>query len=93
MVPEGVGQVEVRVRAPGGRVEWVARLGHVALDPADDVMAVGEAGELFGGVVGAGGGLGEGGGEVGEGEEKEAGEGGEVHGFLKEACSRLWIVG
>jgi len=79
------------VFAPGGRVERVAGLGDPALDPADDVVAVGELGEGFGGVVGTGGVLGEGWGEVREGEEEE-GEGGEVHGFLKEASWRLRFV-
>lgn len=92
VVPEDVGEVEVGVFAPGGRVERVAGLGDLALDQADDVVAVGELGEGFGGVVGAGGILGEGWGEVREGEEEE-GEGGEVHGFLKEASWRLWFVG
>lgn len=91
MVPEDVGEVEVGVFAPGGRVERVAGFGDVALDPADDVVAVGKLGEGFGGVVGAGGVLGKGQGKVGEGEEEE-GEGGEVHGFLKEASCRLWLL-
>lgn len=91
MVPEDVGEVQVGVSAPGGRVKRVAGLGDVALDLVDDAVAVGKFGEGLGGAVGAGGMLGEGGWEEGEGEEEEEGErggDGEVH-----APWKKWSVG